>query len=257
MQQSQGPERIVTPEAVALTLDLAGLGSRMIAIAIDMVIQFGVFLLLSLSFAGLGLQGTSAQAVLLVSFFLLFWGYFFAFEGMWNGQTPGKRTQRIRVARADGQPAGWPQVVIRNLVRIVDLLPGFYAIGTVSIVLTRQSQRLGDLAGGTVVVRLRAAPPPFAVSLPPDSFVAARTLDTAALTESEYSLIRSFLERRGSLVPAARERLAADLATTIRPRVAGADAWAGSDEGLLEAIAASYRARYRTSEPVLPPPPPA
>jgi uncharacterized RDD family membrane protein YckC len=257
MQQSQGPERIVTPEAVALTLDLAGLGSRMIAIAIDMAIQVGVFLLLSLSFAGLGLQGTSAQAMLLVSFFLLFWGYFFVFEGMWNGQTPGKRMQRIRVVRSDGQPAGWSQVVIRNLVRIVDLLPGFYAIGTVSIVLTRRSQRLGDLAGGTVVTRLRGAPAPFAVSLPPDSFVAARTLDTAALTESEYSLIRSFLERRGSLVPAARERLAAELTATIRPRVAGAGAWAAGDEALLEAVSASYRARYRPSEPVLPAPPPA
>jgi uncharacterized RDD family membrane protein YckC len=257
MQQSQGPERIVTPEAVALTLDLAGLGSRMIAIAVDMAIQGGVFLLLSLSFAGLGLRGTSAQAVLLVSFFLLFWGYFLAFEGMWNGQTPGKRTQRIRVVRVDGQPAGWPQVVIRNLVRIVDLIPGFYAIGTVSIVVTRRSQRLGDLAGGTVVVRLRAAPAPFAVSLPPDSFVAGRTLDTTALTESEYSLIRSFLERRGSLVAAAREGLAAELAATIRPRVAGAGAWAAGDEALLEAVSASYRARYRPSEPVLPAPPPA
>ena len=256
MHQSQDPERIVTPEAVALTLDVAGLGSRMIAIAIDLVIQAGVFLMLSLSFAGLGLRGTSAQAVLLVSFFLLFWGYFFAFEGMWDGQTPGKRTQRIRVIRADGQPVGWSQVVIRNLVRIVDVLPSFYAIGMISIVLTRRSQRLGDLAGGTVVVRLRAVPAPFAVSLPPDSFAAARTLDTTGLTESEYSLIRSFLERRDQLVPASRERLAAELAAMIRPRVAGAAAWAAGHEALLEAVSASYRARFRPSEPVLPAPPP-
>jgi hypothetical protein len=80
-------------------------------------------------------------------------------------------------------------------------------------------------------------------------------VDTTALTESEYSLIRSFLERWGSLVAAARERLVTDLTATIRRKVPGA--WAAGDEALLEAMSASYRARYRPSEPVPPAPPPA
>lgn len=257
MERSQASDRIVTPEAVALTLDLAGLGSRMIAIGIDMAIEAGVFILLGLAAAGLGLRGTTGDAVGLVAFFVVFWGYFFIFEGMWHGQTPGKRTQRIRVVRSDGQPTGWSQVVIRNLIRIVDFLPTAYAIGTISIVLTRQSQRLGDLAAGTVVVRERPAPTPISVLLPPDSYEAARTLDTTALTDREYSLIRSFLDRRDGLVAGARERLAAELAAMIRPKIAGAGAWGRGDEALLEAAAASYRGRFGATEPVLPPPPPS
>ncbi len=257
MQRSQASDRIVTPEAVALTLDLAGLGSRMIAIGIDMAIEAVVFILLGLAAAGLGLQGTTWDAAGLVAFFVVFWGYFFIFEGLWHGQTPGKRTQRIRVVRSDGQPTGWSQVVIRNLIRIVDFLPTVYAIGTISILLTQRSQRLGDLAAGTVVVRERPAPTPISVWLPPGSYEAARMLDTTALTDREYSLIRSFLDRRDGLVAGARGRLAAELAAAIRPRVAGAGARGGGDEAFLEAVAASYRARFGPPEPVFPPPPPS
>ena len=82
-------------------------------------------------------------------------------------------------------------------------------------------------------------------------------LDTTALTDREYSLIRSFLDRRDGLVAGARGRLAAELAAAIRPKVAGAGARGGSDEAFLEAVAASYRARFGPPEPVFPPPPPS
>lgn len=257
MVSARGATQFVTPEAVSVDVDVAGLGSRMIAALIDSAIQLALLILLGLAFSELGLEGVSGAAVALGAVLLLFWGYFFVFEGMWGGRTPGKRAQRIRVVRADGQPVGWIQVAIRNLLRLVDALPTAYGIGSLSILLTRRSQRLGDLAAGTLVVRERPAPLPRPFPVPAEAVAAARAIDTTAVTDAEYSVIRSFLERRSGLVEAAREPLAAQLAAMIRGKVGGAGAWVGSDEALLEAIAASYRARVRPQLPELPSPPPA
>jgi hypothetical protein len=86
-------------------------------------------------------------------FFVVFWGYFMLFETLWSGQTPGKRAGRLRVIRRDGQPVGASEVLIRNLVRIVDFLPGFYGIGLVVMFIDKEARRLGDMAAGTIVVR--------------------------------------------------------------------------------------------------------
>ncbi len=256
MGLDQGRSDVVTPEAVRVMIDIAGLGSRMIAIIIDSAIQFVLFIALGFSFAGIGLEGVALAAAAAASFFLLFWGYFFLFEGLWNGRTPGKRAQRIRVIRVDGQPAGWIQAALRNLVRIIDLLPMAYTLGALSILLTKRSQRLGDLTAGTIVVREQSAPAPSPLSLAPEAMVASGTLDTSALTETEYSLIRSFLERRAALVALSRDQLAAQLATMVRPKVGGTASWTASDEALLEAVAASYRSRSRSTDIwELPPPP--
>ena len=91
--------------------------------------------------------------------FLIFWGYYIFFEYVWNGQTPGKRLVKIRVLRMDGNPAGFIEVVIRNLVRIVDFLPSGYGVGLVVMFVNGQSRRLGDFAAGTFVVRERADVP--------------------------------------------------------------------------------------------------
>jgi uncharacterized RDD family membrane protein YckC len=257
MRPAQGAERFVTPEAVEVTMDLAGLGSRMIATLIDSAIQSAVLGVLGIAIAGLDLDESSSIAFLLGAVFLIWFGYFFAFEGMWAGRTPGKRAQRIRVVRTDGQPARWVQVAVRNLLRLVDALPTSYAVGAISILLTKRSQRLGDIAAGTVVVRDRIAPTPRALMLPVAASIAGSNLDATALTDAEYSLIRSFLERRNGLIPAARHRLSTQLATIARSKVGGANAFAGGDEALLEAVAASYRGRFQPTpaEPSLPPPP--
>lgn len=254
MQRSQG-HHVVTPEAVPLALDLAGLGSRMIATLIDGAIQFGIFFGVALFLAGTGIQGTPALVLVIVVVFLLFWGYFVAFEGLWGGRTPGKRAQRLRVVRVDGQPVGWTNVVVRNLLRVVDVLPGNYAVGAMFVLLGRRSQRLGDLAAGTLVVRERKAEAPAPLQLTPAG-TSSRGLDAAGLGEREYALLRSFLERRATLDPTARRDLAAQVAATIRPRVAHAERapWPGGDEAFLEAVAVAYRNRF--GGPSMPPPPP-
>jgi hypothetical protein len=119
--------------------------------------------------------------------------------------------------------------------RLIDFLPVFYGIGMLSIFFTRLHQRLGDIAAGTIVARERrpepAAPPAFR---PP-----ARVYgwDTSAVTAEELAIVRQFLDRRTGLELGARNRLASDLATRLRPRVAGAPPL--PDESFLEALASS------------------
>jgi uncharacterized RDD family membrane protein YckC len=87
--------------------------------------------------------------------FLLYWGYFTLFEAYWNGRTPGKRVAKIRVIQRSGRGIGLFESMTRNFLRIVDQFPLVYGVGVASILLTREHQRLGDLAAGTLVVHER------------------------------------------------------------------------------------------------------
>jgi uncharacterized RDD family membrane protein YckC len=239
-----GYERVVTPEAVPLDLDVAGLGSRGIAIVIDMVIQFLVFLALVFVIAGTHINGAPAIVVLAFAVPAIFWGYFFLFEGLWHGQTPGKRSQRLRATRADGQPMSGAQMTVRNLVRIVDFLPAYYAIGCVAMVLTRRSQRLGDLAAGTLVIREPKPVLPQALALappPPVEVAGAPKIDVTGMTEAHYQLLRSYFDRRATLDAGARMHLAREIAVAISTVVRPSEPM--NDEVLLEAAAAAYRQR--------------
>ncbi len=232
---------VVTPEAVSVEADYAGLGSRLVGAVIDGLIQTGFLLILVIGISSAQPSDEVAIVVFVIALFLAVWGYPIVFEAAWAGQTPGKRAAKIRVMRTDGQPVRFSAVLVRNLLRIVDLLPGVYGVGAISIMVTHRAQRLGDLAAGTVVVHDVSAAVPQALVLVPDDTrrELARTLDPAELSAQEYALVRSFLVRRDGLAPEARRRLADDLARRLRDRVRGS---AEEDsEKLLEAIVESYR----------------
>ena len=254
MSQPRGTETFVTPEAIPIVLDVAGIGSRTIAMIVDALIQIVAFFAIAWLVEVSGVDQNVGGVIFLVTVFVLVWGYFIVLEGLWGGRTPGKAAAKIRVVRADGRPVTWTQVTIRNLLRIVDFLPFYYVLGGVLVVLTKRSQRLGDLAAGTVVVRDRPARAPAVLPVSPYAVEAARTLDASSITDREFALIRSFLERRGTLVGDSRRTVARELASMVRPKVAGADRWTAGDESLLEAVAASYR-RRAASRDGLPPPP--
>jgi uncharacterized RDD family membrane protein YckC len=244
------PNSIVTPEAVEVALDVAELGSRVGAGLIDAAILALVVTALTLlagvagSIGLLGLAADLPAAVFSALALALVWGYFPFFEEVADGRTPGKRALGLRVIQADGRPAGLGAVLLRNLLRPVDLV----VVGPVLMLTTPRRQRLGDLAAGTLVVRQAALPrpAPLAVSYAPDAALPA--LDTALLGEQEYGLIRSFLERRGQLDPGARAGLAAQLGAMVRARVPGAEAY-GWDEPLLEAVAVTVQRRSRGAAP--------
>ena len=154
---------IVTPENIPLTLELAGLGSRFIALAIDLLLQgvlliFGFTLLAMLS-SPLSLAGLQwlTEVLSIIYGFLVFFGYFIFFETLWNGQTIGKRAAGLRVVREGGYPITFFAAATRNLIRIADFLPLNYGIGALCVFLSPQYKRLGDLVAGTVVIKEREA----------------------------------------------------------------------------------------------------
>ena len=146
---------------VTLDLPLASLGSRALAQLIDLVfltiaqIAIGVVgLAITLATGWMGWKdaGTWLIVTFAIVMFSLQWGWFAAWELAWDGQTPGKRALGLRVVADDGSAAGTVAIVVRNLLRTIDFLPGGYCLGMVVMFLHPQSKRVGDLAGGTVVV---------------------------------------------------------------------------------------------------------
>src|SRR5436190_1353277 len=229
---------IATPEGVDLELTLAGVGSRFASALIDYLIQLACIIALGVVLgAGLGISpdaGGFAIAVWTVLSFLLFVGYDITFEVLASGRTPGKRMNGLRVVREDGGPVTFPISAVRNVLRVVDILPGMYLVGITSILISARNQRLGDLAAGTLVVRERkVAPPPLWLPARP-----APAMDTSGIGQVELAAVRSFLARRQKLTADARIQLAAELAAKLRPLVGGATADA-PDELFLERLAVS------------------
>ena len=237
---------IPTPEGVELELVLAGIGSRLVATIVDLLVKVG--LLIALWVIGSAVGGDEAGgfllAALVVASFLVFFGYDVAFEALASGRTPGKRAAGLRVVRLRGEPVGFVASAVRNLLRLVDSLPGIYAVGAACILFSSRNQRLGDLAAGTLVVRERRAPLAGAIPSAPDFAAADRyaAWDVSGVTAFELVTVRRFLERRWQLDPAARGRLGWELAERLRPKVAGAPPDLHPEQ-FLEALAAAKAAR--------------
>lgn len=148
--------QIRTPEGVRFSLPLAGPAERMLAWLIDTLCVVAAMSVVQNLLAALApLDPDAVGATLTIGYFVLQTGYTMILEWWWRGQTVGKRVMQIRVTDAEGLRLQLNQVVIRNLMRVVDGLPLLYGAGGVASVLTRHSQRLGDLVAGTVVIRQR------------------------------------------------------------------------------------------------------
>lgn len=142
---------ILTPEHVQIRLVPAGLGSRFIAWFIDFVFQVGMlFILLYVFFGALG-AGIGSFAFTTATFIIL-WGYPVYFDLRSQGRSPGKWMMGLRVVDERGLPISLPQSITRNVVRVLDSLPVFGALGGWVAMLHPESRRLGDIAAGTLVV---------------------------------------------------------------------------------------------------------
>lgn len=256
---------IETPEQTVFDFPLAGVGSRALALIIDTLIQIiaavVVVVIMALTqaanrFAGINL-GIWAEAIAILIVFCLYYGYFAFFEAIWNGQTPGKRWIHVRVIHESGRPIGVPQAIARNLIRFIDQLPGTYAVGLTSALISRQNRRVGDYVAGTVVVHERplekgraawaaagtaggnaassfSAPSILGVSAPPSVAPSASAVaaDPGAVGSSsvirfganqlsgdEVRILTGFLERRFTLDYASRDRLAKQIAERLAARL--------------------------------------
>jgi uncharacterized RDD family membrane protein YckC len=234
-----------TPEHVSVGYDVAGVGSRFLAALIDALVLAAVLaaLVIVTVLARLNLHGTIAYAaaaigVLIINAVVL--GYFVFFEIIWNGQSPGKRAMGLRVVKTSGYPITPVTALIRNVVRLVDWLPAFYAVGVITMIANRHARRLGDLVAGTMVIKekryaslsslssARSTPAPSrpgdvrrAAGLPEPAPLAGSGAQLDRLTREDEALIRDFLNRRHALAPRRRDDLARQIATVVHGHIGG------------------------------------
>ena len=214
------------PEGVCFSLPLASPALRGIAVFID------ALMLLVLARVGAavaqGLRWISpdfAGAVMTLTFFVSSSAYAIALEWCWHGQTVGKRLLNLRVVDARGLRLSFSQVVVRNLLRTVDALPFFYAVGGLTSWISPRRQRLGDLAADTVVITLSSPLTPNITALTAghwNSFRAYPRLEARLrqnVSPEEATLLFRALSRREELAPASRLALYHVLAASLRERV--------------------------------------
>jgi uncharacterized RDD family membrane protein YckC len=212
---------ISTPEGIELRLALAGAGSRFIATVIDLVLQAVLIVLAAVvAFALVG--GGVGVALFAMALFALLYLYNVLFEVFGAGRTPGKRVTHLRVVRAQGTPVDLPASAIRNLLRVVDLLPGAYLVGLASILLTERNQRLGDIAASTLVIRDVPSRRASESHAPAVEEPLSSSWDVSAVSAEEVAAVRRFLARRYDLDRDARRELAYRLEQGLRAKVAGA-----------------------------------
>jgi uncharacterized membrane protein SpoIIM required for sporulation/uncharacterized RDD family membrane protein YckC len=243
---------IETPELVVVSYTIAGLGSRVYAALIDLVICIAAMLALVIGGAMLSPGGSHSRAslragastawafaVLTLFQFAILWGYYLLFEGLRDGQTIGKKLMRLRAVRDGGYSIGFAASAVRNLMRIVDLQPAFtYAVGITSVLVSKSGKRLGDLVAGTIVVResmiARSIPVPTSTSSP------IRTALTTRLNDDELALLERWVERRSALEPERRRELTTQVAAKLRHALG--ESTTTSDAALLLALVAAERA---------------
>jgi uncharacterized RDD family membrane protein YckC len=190
---------VETPEGITLTLRVAGPVARALAWGIDSLIRYGALwgLLMALAFLGGGGLG-----LWLIALFLTEWFYPVLFEVYADGATPGKKALGLQVIHANGTPVDWPSALIRNLLWVVDFLPAFYGFGVVAMLVSRDFQRLGDLAAGALVIH--RDPPAQSPALPPGPALPPPW----PLSPAEQQWLIDFAERGPALNPERQAELA-------------------------------------------------
>ena len=229
---------IETPEGVEFSYDLASPVTRALAWLVDIaaiVVMVRLVDKLTESIAKLNQDWAMALAIIL--YFVISIGYAIFLEWRWHGQTLGKRVLGLRVIDAQGLRLQLSQVILRNLLRFVDMLPVLYLVGGLACLFSRNCQRLGDLAAGTVVARERTARTPNLELIAPAKYnsllayphLAAR-LRSVANPEAVGLAVRA-VSRRDGYEPLARIDLFHELAQYFQSLVRFPDA---AREGLTD-----------------------
>jgi uncharacterized RDD family membrane protein YckC len=242
---------IVTPEAVVLDFERAGVASRAIAFLLDVLalaVVVGVLLLLVFQLAGGELDGTAGALIAILTSVGVVIAWFCGLETLWHGRTLGKAAMGLRVVGTDGTSVRFQQAFLRAAVLIVDifLIPiGFVAV--VSALLSPRDQRLGDMAAGTLVIRERSAGANVAPAWfrPPygwDRYAAS--LDVTAIGDDEYTVVRNFLLRVPQLTAGAREHLAVRIANPVAIRIGHTPPSYVHPHAFLECVAAQWQRKH-------------
>ena len=224
------------PEEIDLQVELANVGSRTLAILVDLAIGglvlftvYALSMLLAHNIADDWLTRLSSNALRTVLMLLIFglqWVYFNVFEWIWNGQTPGKRLLHLRVIKVDGSPVSGIDVLLRNLSRPIDTLGPMGLIGLLMIFVSRRAQRLGDLMARTMVIHETQIDWSIFDQIDSPTKASSSTLASAPairLTSAQWELLHRYLNRRDQFERDARQRLALSLYESLKPAAKGTD----------------------------------
>jgi uncharacterized RDD family membrane protein YckC len=241
----RGRSGIITPEAVLLQFETAGIATRAVARALDAFVAafIGIFLIAVLSPFVRSFEDVAVLQVILV--FVVVFAYPALFEWLRDGRTVGKSALGLRVVTEEGAPIRFRHAAIRSALQVVDiaLLP-VGGIAILSSLAGRSDQRLGDRLAGTIVLRVgQPGALTRAVAFPPlpglETYVA--NLDVSGVTAEQYEVLRSFLTRVGDLSPASRVELAAVLARPLQQVLHHTPPPQLHPEHFLASVAAAYQ----------------
>ncbi|SHN31147.1 RDD family protein [Gracilibacillus kekensis] len=227
---------VKTPEYVSLQFQLAGLGSRSAAHIIDYAIimftQFLIILFLLLAFTNsftnffVGSGESLILAIVLIVIFILNFGYFILFEYFWGGRTIGKRMIGIRVIQENGHNITLLSSIIRNFVRIIDMLPGAYAVGIILIFAHDKHKRLGDITAGTIVVHEKQKK---SRQKPLDKYISDKGLRKETLqlesvhlkqfSQKDWHLLQTYVHRIVDLRTQEKDQLTMQVSKILLPKV--------------------------------------
>lgn len=213
---------VLSPEKTIITYRLSGIGSRIVAHLLDIVVLVAADIALALIIARIlgpvasELAGVLIAGIIVIGFFL----YHILFEGLWNGQTIGKKVANIRVTMADGLPITFAAAIGRNLLRPADFFPGSYFVGLLAMFSTPRSQRLGDLAANTVVIHVKRpaphfTPAPHTAGIHP---LEGHIGELRGMTIEEYNALRRFADRFPELPTPIQAKLVRDVYQPIATR---------------------------------------
>jgi uncharacterized RDD family membrane protein YckC len=251
-----GDQHVVTGEAVAVELQLAGAGSRGIAAMVDIgLVLLAQLLVLALVLAiGPGSNDATISTVVIVAEVLIVLGYPVITETLTRGRTLGKAMMGLRAVRDDGGPIRFRHAFVRGLVGVVLDKPGItLALAAfIPMLIDPRHKRLGDHAAGTLVLQVRVpAQPNLDVQMPPALAGWASTLDLSGVDDGLALAIRQYLSRASALTPQARAGVEAGLIGALAGRIPapppGAPAWA-----VLTAVLAERRRRAAYPRPTAP-----
>jgi uncharacterized RDD family membrane protein YckC len=254
--------QIQTPEGVIFNLTVAGLFTRFLAWTIDgaAIATSASLITIVTTFLAL-LSPDFADMLSVILYAVISVGYGIFTEWTWRGQSLGKRLLRLRVIDASGLKLQLSQIIIRNLLRPVDLLPAAYLLGGIFAFCSRRGQRLGDLAANTVVIAI------------PETFV----LNTQSIKEGKYNSFRDYphlesrlrqrvkpveaalaldaILRRDEISPEARVELFAKIAAHFRSLVSfeeKVDDMITDEQFVRNAVASIYRQNATRAKPAVP-----
>ncbi|MEV8591205.1 RDD family protein [Streptomyces sp. NPDC051180] len=213
---------LVTGDAVVLGLQPARLPSRALAVLIDLVVVWAVYLLitLALAVATASLDEAAVMALSIASFLLVLVGAPIAVETLSHGRSLGKMACGLRVVRDDGGPIRFRHALVRGALGVVEILMTFGVVACIASLVSERGRRLGDVFAGTLVVRERIPAARVAVVPPPPPWLVGRFagLDLSAVPEPLWLEVRQYLTRARELDPVVGRRLAERLADELVAR---------------------------------------